>query len=350
MAIRPYIEADRNSWLNLIENSDYARLSHELDYSKWISEIYGYTSVNLVVDGAQGVEAIFPTFVWKRWGKKPQLLSVPYFEYGGPIFRSDIDNSLNMEFIHGLLEFNRQNGYEAVRLMGTFKMHKDLIATQFVRRVKICDIGILKLSSPDTILRKTKYSVRKNIKKAKKSGLSVYEDHSIKTFHKAYYPLYLKTMHRFGTPPHPFSYYDALLKHLPSVTRLWTAYLKEVPVACLLGFSTGKATHIVSTVSLKEFWSLRPNDLLHWEAILSSFKEDKRIFDFGLMRYPGQNNFKEKWGVERFPYYEYIISGAKRNFKPIFQDVSSLSFLWRKFVPLSITEQLGKPIRRMFVR
>lgn len=349
MIIRQYTEFDRDSWQDLLENSSYRRLPHELGYSEWISETYGYRPVNLVAEGRQGLEAIFPAFIWKQWGKPRQLLSVPFFEYGGPVLKGDT-NKLSGEFISALLEWSKNNGYEAVRLIGAFDMDKAIVELLRVQRKKITEIGILRLAEPNVLWKRIKYSVRKNINKAKTIDLSVLEDHSIATFRVAFYPLYLKTMQRFGTPPHPFSYYESLVKSLGSVTRLWTAYFRDQPIACLLGFSTGTTTHIVSTVSSRDYWGLRPNDLLHWEAIISSAREGREIFDFGLMRYKGQIDYKEKWGIEKFPYYESNISQSKRSFKSIFQDVGFFALLWRNLVPLRITPYLGRPIRRIFVR
>jgi lipid II:glycine glycyltransferase (peptidoglycan interpeptide bridge formation enzyme) len=199
--------------------------------------------------------------------------------------------------------------------------------------------------------------VRKAVRKAQKANLVAYEETTEETITQKFYPLYLLSMKRLGTPPHPKKLFLNYLRYLADNMKLFLVDDGDLTVATLLGFVVGKRVHIIHTASDPDYWDKRPNDLAHWAFIEWACNEGYEIFDFAIIRYEGQQRYKEKWGVQLFDYsYYYLFSenAKKKDVTPI--DPSSrrgirlFSWLWRNCVPLGLTEPLGSPIRRRLGR
>ena len=60
------------------------------------------------------------------------------------------------------------------------------------------------------------------------------------------------------------------------------------------------------------FWSLRPNNLLFWEAIRWGCEQGFRRFDFGRsdVANRGLRKFKDNWGTQESPLKYSVISDA----------------------------------------
>jgi len=120
-------------------------------------------------------------------------------------------------------------------------------------------------------------------------------------------------------------------------------------IAALLGFTTGKRVHIISSPSDERYWDKRPNDLAHWEFIRWAASSGYEIFDFGPVRYEGQRRYKQKWGVKLFDYSYFFLSRKEGDLGKgvIYSKKARLaSFMWRRLVPLPLTESLGSWMRR----
>jgi CelD/BcsL family acetyltransferase involved in cellulose biosynthesis len=194
------------------------------------------------------------------------------------------------------------------------------------------------------------HSVRKNLKRAKTSGLTVRVATSEEDL-RNWYALYLRTMRRVVVPPRSLRYFLATWKHLGS-QNLMKLFLAERQVE-------GKTTLIAGLIFFMykericagflacpaEHFQFRPNDLIHWEAIQWATANGYSEYDFGEV--PDEEaelaRFKMKFGAVPRMLYRYYYpheSAAKVDSAKLSTHQELIGRCWRR-VPLSATSLLG---------
>jgi hypothetical protein len=155
-------------------------------------------------------------------------------------------------------------------------------------------------------------SNRRNIKIAIKEGVTVKIGRSIESL-SAFYRLHLVTRKRHGLPPQPFSFFKNVLEHIIAQGHgvVISAHHDRRAIAAAVFFNFGKKAVFKYGASDSRYGSLRPNNLVMWEALnwyrgqglrtLSLGRTD--VENLGLLRY------KRAWGAKEsiLKYYRYDI-------------------------------------------
>jgi len=158
-------------------------------------------------------------------------------------------------------------------------------------------------------------------------------------------------------PPHEPKFFSELGLGLgDKLVAAWVFRDDEVLSVLLAGIS-GHRIQIFITGSVSHSWADRPNDLAHWELISWAATNGLQMFDFGSARYPGQVQFKRKWGVELRPYAYFVIGqpGSPElrtvsTMRTSSRAVTAVSQVWQRFMPLGLARVLGPPIRRYLTK
>ncbi|HEX3639994.1 MAG TPA: GNAT family N-acetyltransferase, partial [Ktedonobacteraceae bacterium] len=90
-------------------------------------------------------------------------------------------------------------------------------------------------------------------------------------------------------------------------------------VAGLLFLQWGQTISYTSAGWRWEDQALRPNDLLHWQAIQDACAEGLRCYDFGYVTVGNQSlaQFKSKWGTQKKMLYHYSCPAVARGTRTI---------------------------------
>ncbi len=199
---------------------------------------------------------------------------------------------------------------------------------------------------------------RKGVNRAEESGLVAEIRFGRKAIEGPFYKLHLLAMKRLGVPPHPERFFTVLVRALGErLVAAWVLHRAE-PAAILLGAFSGQRTRMFVTAS-------NPQYLVHaaeWFGPLGTHMKwasahGMRFFDFGPARYPGQIQFKKKWGVRLHEYAYYLIGPAgcaeTKNVPTVESScpfMLAMATLWRSLVPVWLTEPLGPPIRKFLTK
>jgi hypothetical protein len=199
------------------------------------------------------------------------------------------------------------------------------------------------------------HSVRKNVKRAKNSGLQVRMVSSEDDLYN-WYTLYLRTMRRVVVPPRPFRFFQALWKYMMPLGLMITIFAERHSegraelIAGLISFMHNKRVSAGFLASPAEHFYLRPNDLIHWEGIQWATRNGFREYDFGEVPEGDVQltRFKTKWWAEKRQLYHYYYPqiaprGAHSSVLSSYQNL--LGGIWRR-IPLRITAHLGDLIYR----
>jgi len=169
---------------------------------------------------------------------------------------------------------------------------------------------------------------------------------------RVWYGFYLETMRRNFVPARPYRFFLALWE-LTRSTGMMRLLLAEHHadagsriVAGHLFFFFGHTVTYAFGASGSSDLSLRPNDVILWQAIQSASLEGYRFVDLGEVPEGDDNlaRFKSKWGAEPVRLYRYYYpdfpntehSSREREPGPI----ALAKRIWR-YMPLTLTAWLG---------
>jgi hypothetical protein len=154
-----------------------------------------------------------------------------------------------------------------------------------------------------------KKRVRRDIRKAEKSGISIHDavgSVEIETL----FGIYLETMrrneaHNIWTKKMLHAIYGHLVHQ--GKARILLAKLNGQIIAGIILLFSPETVYYFFAASANRYLSFCPNDLLVHHAICLTIREGRRYFD--LMTSQREDlalmNFKEKWGAQKYPFYFY---------------------------------------------
>jgi len=348
-------KGNQKEWDSFVENHPEGRFSQLIGYKQVIEDTYGYEGLYYLFKKNGETVAILPSFKLKSLLSGRRLLSSPFAEYGG-----FLGNNFSLEELREIAALLQQVLLEHklpfLEIHGGLGLPAELMNSVFYP-VPTCEYATLPLKkAKDVWDNALNHQARKAVRKAQKANLIAYEETTEETISQKFYPLYLLSMKRLGTPPYPKRFFLNYLRYLTDNMKLFLVGDGDLTIATLLGFVVGKRVHIISTASDPEHWDRRPNDLAHWAFIEWASDNGYKIFDFAIVRYEGQHRYKKKWGVQLFDYSYYYLFSENTKTKDVTPiDPSRLyirlfSWLLRNCVPLGLTEPLGSPIRQWLGR
>ncbi len=155
--------------------------------------------------------------------------------------------------------------------------------------------------SPEELLARLKSSVRRALRKADRSDLSV-QVTRIREAILEYYQLHIQTRRRHGLPPQSVSFflniYDEAIK--PGFGFIVTARLGSRPIAAAVFFQFGKRAVYKFGASDARLQELRGNNLIMWEGIRFLAQNGAESLHFGRtsLENDGLRRFKLTWGTQ----------------------------------------------------
>lgn len=345
---------DATAWDEFVKQHPEGRFCHLWGYKRVLEEAYGYKAVylNIIVQGKR--VGVFPSVVVSHG--QGRLVSQPFNEYGGPL-TLDLVVEQQKALAALLMQLAQEEGCQTVEIRGGIGCEA-MSGTDLCVRHPLHCYAVLNLYEKELMwLRSLTYEARKGVNRARRAGLTTQIRRGSRAVEDPFYTLYLKSMKRLGVPPHPQSFFVKLAEELSdNVVAAWVMD-KADPIGVLLGVVTGQRIHTLITASDYRTWSMRPNDLAHWELIEWSIAAGLRLFDLGSVRYHGQYQFKRKWGASVEVYNCYCISQPGRASAQPIQTINSsgrfavfMSSMWRGIVPTKLTAVLGPPIRRYLAK
>ncbi len=345
-------EAD--AWDEFVEGHPEGRFCHLWDFREVLEKTYGYRCVYLNIYSGGERLGIFPCVAVKHGS--PRLISQPFNEYGGPLTRS-LSTDQYRQLTQSLLRVAQEENCGSIEIRGGIGCEPAEQAGGWVKK-PLHSYAVLRLDEEGELWRNSLTNeARKGVNRARKAGLTAEIRRGAHAVDSPFYRLYLLSMKRLGVPPHPSRFFAHLADALGDrLVGSWVMSQAE-PGAVLLGTITGQRIQIWVTASDSRWWSMRPNDLAHWELINWAYANGLRFFDFGAARYSGQIQFKKKWGVSLHEYSYYLIGTPNSASALKIHTVQSssklmaaMAYLWRSFVPLSLTPVLGPPIRKYLTK
>ncbi|OGP92644.1 MAG: hypothetical protein A2156_04625 [Deltaproteobacteria bacterium RBG_16_48_10] len=194
----------------------------------------------------------------------------------------------------------------------------------------------------ERIWKEYKKYIRRDVRKAQRSGVTIRQGGSIKDV-KLFYDLYLASMKRNrAAAKYPFQWFKALCEEGPgkSLGTIRFAVLNQSAIAGVVLVPSSSTTHYFHSGSQEEFLRYCPNELLIHHSIEDAIERGSSFFDFMGSDRKDLNliHFKEKWGSQSFDIHTYV-----KDYRPL------RCFLWETGKRW-MTSRLGMRLLKMLQR
>jgi FemAB-related protein (PEP-CTERM system-associated) len=338
-----HTEPDRRALCRIADASADSSLAHAPEWLEVIPKAYGHAPLYLHAHDGNGGGALLPAFIVRRPFFGTAVTSMPFLDAGGPCSTS---SALADKLVEDLFEQARRAGAKCVDLRCTQRL--SLPNRPMEHKVNM----VLPLpSDPESLWRQLDSNVRRRVRRAERSGLSV----SVAGAEAldGFYAVFAHRMRELGTPVHARAFFAAVFEAFEERARLIFVAREGAVIGGLVALSF-KDTLVVPWVTcLSQYFPLYPNMLLYWHTIRMACEEGYRRFDFGRStRDCGTYHFKRQWGAEEAPLFWYSIPMNGRSSEPNGHDGRASAYatgIWQR-LPLALTTNLGPRIRKYLIQ
>lgn len=290
-------------WNEQISRFPEATIFHTSNWAQVLSESYGYKPLYFCTFESNNLTGFIPVMEINSFITGKRGVSLPFSDHVEPIVR---DKEHFNFFFDQVILFGKKNNWK------TFCIHggDSLLDTSKSFETYISSILVLD-KNPNYLLQKFKSSTRRNINKAKKSGIKTEISHSIQSV-RDFYRLNCLTRKSHGLPPQPFSFFQHIFSKIIQKGLGFVClgrFGKEVVAGAVFLAFNHKAVYKYGA-SEKKFLSYRPNNLVFSDALQYCNSTGLNVVDFGRteLHHEGLLQFKRSWGCSQLPlnYYKFI--------------------------------------------
>lgn len=291
---------DFSNWDSIVASFPPYTFFHSSAWLRVLAETYGCRPISLSIGDPERPEAIAIAMEVDSWLTGKRGVCLPFTDACPPLYRSEEA----LATIHGQLvalaqerrwkrlECRAPDGFGPWQPASTeFYLHvlnfESTIEAQFAR---------------------FSASNRRALRKAQASDLQVNRSTDLDSL-RAFYHLLCKTRQRHGVPPQPWSFFENIHRHIISKDQgsLFLAFHDQLPIAGALYLHDREKAIYKFGASDHQYQSLRPNNLVMWEAIQWLIENGCQSLDFGRtsLDNEGLRRFKQSWRTTEtiLPYY-----------------------------------------------
>ena len=291
------LNIDDPKWLEFVSMTDGATAFHHPAWAQLLMACYGYPAFAVAaVDRAGNIEAGLPVMDVDPPLRSRRLVSLPYTDACPPLSRQEV--ALD-ELAAGLDDERVRRGASAFEIRGVVTTSEATISSTAV-------IHMLQLTAgADAVRGGFKSTVRQDIAKAERAGVSVRRATTVGDVADTFFRLQLRTRRRLGVPVQPRRYFIELWRRIiePGLGFCLIAESERRPVASGVFLAWRNTLIHKYGASDERFLNLRPNHFLLWEAIRWGAENGYEAFDFGRTDHgqDGLRRFKSSWGAREDP-------------------------------------------------
>ena len=312
---------------------------HLSRWSSIIQSVLGHECEQLAaLDERGNIEAVLPlvhvnSVLFGRF-----LMSMPFVNYGGPLGSA----GAVAQVVNKGVQIAVDQHADLFELRSRHEHDLDLN----VSHRKITVMTDLPVGDVDGLWKALRAKLRSQIRRPMKEGIDVRFGHDQLG---PFYQVLAEHMRDLGTPVHSRAFFEAIASAF-SEDEAWfgCAYLRDIPVACGLGFAWNGEFEMTWASSLIRYNSVAPNMLLYWRFIERACQRRLTAFNFGRCT-PNTptHRFKKQWNSRDESLWWYYFSNSTTASTPS-PDDSRYSWgprIWRR-LPVALTSFLGPRIVR----
>lgn len=299
------LDIDDQRWTRFVDQTPGALPFHHPTWARLLADCYGFRPFAFVLQDGDRIAAGIPVVEIRNVLGRRRWISLPFTDYLPPLAR---DERLTPLLVAELEAARRKQGISQLEI-------RTAVDARPVRSRPAGVFHVLRLApDPASVFRTFQRSqVQQRIVKAEREGVLVRRAVSKADLTHTFYELHLETRHRLGVPIQPRRYFELLWERIIETGRgfVLLAHWKGVPIAGAVFLAWNGNVIYKYSASLQEFWKLRPNNFIIWNAIRWGCENGFHTFDFGRTE-PGNEglrSFKSGWGTTEHPLSYSTLSG-----------------------------------------
>lgn len=284
-----------SGWSDFVEDHPDATVFHTAEWLSGVETAFGYEPRHArITDDSGAVRAVVPGVLASE-GVGNSVLN-PFCEYGFPLIEAGVESAAVLSVLRdaGGTRIVKDAGWSGV---GGYN-HAGYGGVRTGTSIR------LSLDRPFSELWESTFEkdVRRCVRTARDHGVSVTEG-TVSEF----YPLYLDTMKRLGSPQFPERFFAALADAFGDSVAVLLAHRGGEPIAGVFLFEWGETTIVWTPASRRAHWDHRPNHLLYVEAIERACAAGRSTVDFGRSRRGSSvHGFKAQFGGFAHPLTSFV--------------------------------------------
>jgi serine/alanine adding enzyme len=336
--VRPLETGEEKAWDDYLYRCSESSHCHLSGWRRVIERTYGHRSYYLWAHANGMVKGILPLIAMRNLYFRRSLVSMPFLDDGGICADSD---QIRIRLFQEALRL-----YEGRKANSLDLRHRHANHLDSPRRGEKVIMVLDLLDDSDEMWKRFDAKLRNQVRKASKSGLNAFW--SGKEGLSDFYEIFAANMRDLGSPVHSRNFFAAILEEFADSAKIMLVRKDDQVIggAVCLFF---KGSMIVPWASsLREYFSVCPNNLLYWEMIRWGCKNGYRRFDFGRSS-PGSGTyrFKKQWGAREEPlHWQWI---TRKVGQPVMPHADNNKYRWMirtwSHLPLSFTKLVGPMVR-----
>lgn len=350
------LEPEDSRWAQYAAGHPQALPYHHPSWIRVLREAFGYGNATLgCADSAGRLCGILPLLEKKSILTGLRLSSLPHTPVAGPL-ASDADSLRALLSAAADRVDHGQARWLQLKISGT---GLDAPMDGF-SRLEWDPSYVLDLAGSPQDMRfgnaRHHSAIARAVRKAARLGVTV-RPASSRADVRRWYRLYLQTMRAHGIPPRPLRLFELMWDVLAPLDRM-RLLLAERRTGGTPGLLAGSLYLMHGQTVIFAFngrdrgqLEFRPNDAIHWTAIMDACAAGFRRYDFGEATdgNPGLLAFKEKWGAKPVNLYRYHyprLPGMERGILGSGLLQRTQECAWR-LLPPAMTAGLGRWVYRL---
>ena len=328
---------DKKRWNSYVEQHRSASIYHLYDWQTLIKQSFSHDSICLIaVDLNNHIRGILPVTIIKSklFGKFG--VSIPYFNYGGPLADSD---DVITALLDAATEIRADESLQHIEIRATHKLNKWQVSDDKVSMVLALPNHIEKLNQ------QLGSKVRAQIKQATAHSL-VSKIGSLELLND-FYSVFARNMRDLGTPVYNKNFFRNILTKFAGHCTLMVVYQKSSTIACAFLVGYRDTLEIPWASTLRRANAMNTNMLLYSHVLEFSIKNNYDFFDFGRSTLDAPTyRFKKQWGAkpaQHYWHYSLADGHAMPQLNPSNPKYKVAIGAW-KMLPVWLTKIIGPPI------
>ena len=305
---QPKNPADCPGWDSMVGAHSRRSFFHCSAWARTLQATYGFKPVYFTASEADGRSSILPLMEVDSWLTGRRGIALPFTDDCEPLYS---DAAAMRNLIQVAIEFGRMRGWKSVEWRGGRELFDEAPASLAFYGHTV-DLE----EDQDRMFARLESSVRRAIRKAEKSGVTVNVSQSLEAM-KVFYVLQCKTRRKHGLPPQPFTFFRNVFEHILSknLGMIAIASYQQRPVAASVYFQSGARAVYKYGASDEAFQHLRGANVVMWEAIKWHARNGARTLHLGRtsIANEGLRRFKLGWGAAEQK-IEYVKYNLRKNY------------------------------------
>jgi len=303
--------------LDPLHDADWDRLAglhpectffHTAAWAKVLARTYGHNPLYLCFSRQGKTVALVPMMEITSPLTGRRGVSLPFSDFCQPLLFGECRQESLMET---LAELGRERNWHYFELRGG----KQMLPGSEVAAEKHYGHKLDLTVGPGKLFSNFQGSVRRAIRKAEKSGLSV-EVTSTRKAMLDFYRLHVRTRRRHGLPPQPLPFFLNIDEEIMKADLGFMALAKKRtnPIAAAVFFYSGKTALFKFGASDERSHESRGNNLVMWEGIKQLCEKGLKTLHFGRTSIgsdgEGLRRFKLSWRTEEqtIGYFKFALN------------------------------------------